>query len=89
MDASPDQLLEGKGRAMAVESVMTPPRALPPTAAIESMRGVTTPLTEVEIMEASNVESAELVEEAKGWDIPPAGVKVKKNPDPPPRFIPV
>ena len=28
---------------------------------------------------------AEVVE---GWDQPPAGVKVVKNPDPPPKFIP-
>ena len=44
--------------------------------------GVSKPLTEAEIIDAS------IVEEVEGWDKPPAGVKVKKNPDPPPKFIP-
>ena len=82
MDASPEQLLEGEGRAMALEDAVTPPRSLPPAEDIEDAIGVTTPLTEAEIIDAS------IVEEVEGWDKPPAGVKVKKNPDPPPKFIP-
>tara|TARA_Y100000814_G_scaffold152075_1_gene110858 strand:+ start:128 stop:979 length:852 start_codon:yes stop_codon:yes gene_type:complete len=40
------------------------------------------------IAERSTVEiiEAEIVEE--GWDTPPSGVSVKKNPNPPPRYIP-
>ena len=40
------------------------------------------------IAERSTVEiiEAEIVEE--GWDTPPSGVAVKKNPNPPPRYIP-
>jgi hypothetical protein len=29
---------------------------------------------------------AEVVEE--GWDTPPAGVSVKRNPNPPPKYVP-
>ena len=40
------------------------------------------------IEERSTVEiiEAEIVEE--GWDTPPSGVAVKKNPNPPPKYIP-
>ena len=31
---------------------------------------------------------AEVVQEVEGWDKPPAGVAVKKNPNPPPKFLP-
>ena len=33
----------------------------------------------------SLVVDAEIVE---GWDLPPVGIKVIKNPDPPPKFLP-
>ena len=66
MDTSPEELLEGKGLASALDS---PPRSAP-----------------VLELEAEVVE-AELVEDEKphqhlqeGWDVPPAGVAVKKNP---------
>jgi len=92
MDASPDQLLEGEGRATTLHNARTPPRALPPVEIPEAVRGVDTVLTEAEIIDASIVEGTELwdpeAEEVKGWDKPPPGVKVKKNPDPPPKFIP-
>ena len=37
---------------------------------------------------ATVIVDAEIVQDVKGWDTPPAGVSVKKNPDPPPKFIP-
>ena len=39
--------------------------------------------TSVPVLDA--VIDAEVVE---GWDIPPPGIKVVKNPDPPPKFLP-
>jgi len=36
----------------------------------------------------SVIVDAEIVQEVEGWDTPPAGVPVKKNPNPPPKFIP-
>ena len=90
MDASPEELLEGKGRAMALEN----PRGAGfiqdqvIVCDAELNAGVSKPLTEAEILDASVVD-AEIVNNASvGWDKPPAGVKVKKNPDPPPKFIP-
>ena len=64
LDASPDELLGGEGRATTLEGPERPPRSLAPV-----------------------IEEAEIVEE--GWDLPPVGTKVKKNPSPPPKFIPV
>ena len=65
MDTSPEELLEGKGLASALDS---PPRPAP-----------------VLELEAEVIE-AEIVTE--GWDIPPAGVAVKKNPNGSPKWIP-
>jgi hypothetical protein len=65
MDTSPQELLEGKGLASALDS---PPRPAP-----------------VLELEAEVVE-AEIVQD--GWDIPPAGVAVKKNPSGSPKYIP-
>tara|TARA_R110002051_G_scaffold39557_2_gene83214 strand:- start:6066 stop:6908 length:843 start_codon:yes stop_codon:yes gene_type:complete len=45
-----------------------------------------------EVIEAEIVEGAELwdpeAEEVKGWDVPPEGVQAKKNPEPPPKWLP-
>ena len=38
------------------------------------------------VAELGPIIDAEIVEE--GWDIPPPGVPVVKNPDPPPKFLP-
>lgn len=65
MDTSPEELLEGKGLASALNS---PPRSAS--------------VLELE----SEVVEAEIV--VDGWDVPPAGVSVKKNPSGSPKWIP-
>jgi hypothetical protein len=45
-----------------------------------------TSLEAPKVTELSPVIDAEIVEE--GWDIPPPGVPVVKNPNPPPKFLP-
>ena len=71
MDTSPEELLEGKGMASALDS---PPRPAPVLELVEPDSVVATIL------------DAEVITE--GWDTPPAGTAVKKNPNPPPKFIP-
>jgi hypothetical protein len=44
--------------------------------------------TSVPALEQAEVIDVELVDEVEGWDIPPVNTKVRKNPNPPPRFIP-
>ena len=71
MDTSPEELLEGKGMASALDS---PPRPAPVLELVEPDSVVATIL------------DAEVITE--GWDIPPAGVAVKRNPNPPPKYVP-
>ena len=44
------------------------------------------PAPVLELTEPDSVVDAEVVEE--GWDTPPAGVAVKRNPNPPPKYVP-
>ena len=44
--------------------------------------------TPVPALEQAEVIDVELVDEVEGWDTPPVNVSVRKNPNPPPRFIP-
>lgn len=74
MDASPQEIMAGGGQATALESP-TPPTSVPALAAIEDF-------VEAEIIED------EVPSEVEGWDIPPPGVKVIKNPNAPPKFLP-
>jgi hypothetical protein len=77
MDSSPVEIMSGSARVDSLQKAVT--QALP--VAIEE-----------QIVDAEIVEGAELwdpaIEEVEGWDVPPPGIAVKKNPDPPPKFLP-
>jgi hypothetical protein len=74
MDASPQEIMAGGGQATALESP-SPPIAVPALAAYE------------EIIEAEVVDDSGKVI-IEGWDVPPPGIKVVKNPNAPPKFLP-
>lgn len=73
----------GQTRNFIVPKLSTdtsPVEILSGAAGVSSLSSTSTPeLPAVEVVD---------VEEVEGWDIPPPNVSVKKNPDPPPRFIP-
>ena len=48
-----------------------------------------TTVAELNQPQASDVIDAEIVNEVEGWDIPPPNTPIRKNPNPPPKFIPV
>jgi len=43
---------------------------------------------ELEVLDEAIID-AEVIQEVEGWDKPPTGVAVRKNPNPPPKFLPV
>ena len=77
MDASPQEIMAGGGQATALESPPPTPTSVPalPVGVQE----------EIDDFVVHAVIDAEVVE---GWDVPPPGIKVVKNPDPPPKFLP-
>ena len=76
MDASPQEIMAGGGQATALESFPSAPTSVPVLDAVMDAEVVFAPGQDIE---------APYVE---GWDTPPTGVKVIKNPDPPPKFLP-
>ena len=84
MDASPQEIMAGGGQATALESPPPTPTSVPalPVGVQE----------EIDDFVVHAVIDAEVVE---GWDVPPPGIKVVKNPDydphtfnGPPKFLP-
>ena len=73
MDASPEQIIRGDGQVAALEGVVGTPI---PTRS---------PSLPAPAPVLPDVVDAEIVED---WDQPPVGIKVVKNPNPPPKFIP-
>jgi hypothetical protein len=78
MDASPQEIMAGGGQATALESP-SPPIAVPVLAAVSEKQDDYLTMIEDAVIEAEIVE---------GWDIPPPGIKVVKNQNPPPKFLP-
>jgi hypothetical protein len=77
MDASPEEIMAGGGQATALGTPLPTPTSVPalPVGVQE----------EIDDFVVHAVIDAEVVE---GWDVPPPGIKVVKNPDPPPKFLP-
>jgi len=78
MDASPQEIMAGGGQATALESP-SPPIAVPVLAAVSEKQDDYLTMIDDAVIEAEIVE---------GWDIPPPGIKVVKNQNPPPKFLP-
>ena len=78
MDASPQEIMAGGGQATALEDP-SPSIAVPVLAAVSEKKGDYLTMVDDAVIDAEIVE---------GWDIPPPGIKVVKNPDPPPKFLP-
>jgi hypothetical protein len=83
MDVSPTEILSGDARVGSLQDTVT--QALPAQVAqLAQVSGV----EQVEQV-ADIILDAEVVEGIEGWDKPPAGISVKKNPNPPPKYLPV
>ena len=78
MDASPQEIMAGGGQATALESP-SPPIAVPVLAAVSEKQDDYLTMIEDAVIDAEIVE---------GWDVPPPGIKVVKNPNGPPKFLP-
>tara|TARA_R110000824_G_scaffold148424_1_gene318169 strand:- start:157 stop:942 length:786 start_codon:yes stop_codon:yes gene_type:complete len=78
MDASPQEIMAGGGQATALESP-SPPIAVPVLAAVSEKQDDYLTMIEDAVIDAEIVE---------GWDVPPPGIKVVKNPNAPPKFLP-
>jgi len=79
MDASAEEIMAGGGQATALEAPS------PPTPPVLELVAEVVPLC---TSDDSNDHQGDTCPVHEGWDQPPAGVKVVKNPDPPPKFIP-
>ena len=79
MDISPTEILSGDARVGSLQDTVT--QTVP----------VLTSGVQEQIVDfvVHAVIDAEVVEGTEGWDKPPAGISVKKNPNPPPKYLPV
>jgi hypothetical protein len=56
------------------------------SARVNSLQEAVTQALPIAIEE--QIVDAEIIEEVEGWDKPPTGTAVKKNPNPPPKYLP-
>ena len=77
-NTSPLDIMQGKAIPTIEQSSIEPAIPVP----IEEM-GILMTVQDAEIVED------EITTEEEGWDIPPPGVNVKKNPNAPPKWLPV
>ena len=88
MDASPQEIMAGGGQATALESP-SPSIAVPVLAAVSEKQDDYLTMVEDAVVDAEIVFAPGMdLTGVEGWDIPPPGIKVVKNPDPPPKFLP-
>jgi len=78
MDASPQEIMAGGGQATALEDP-SPSIAVPVLAAVSEKKGDYLTMVDDAVIDAEIIE---------GWDIPPPGIKVVKNSNPPPVWLP-
>ena len=79
MNISPTEILSGDARVGSLQDTVT-----------QTVPVLTSGVQEqIDDFVVHAVIDAEVVEGTEGWDKPPAGISVKKNPNPPPKYLPV